>query len=175
MKNTIILSFLTLFAFVACQQAPAPDPAAEAAKKTTEIAARNIETLKKMYVAFNAHNVDGFVKNVTDDQVDHAAPPDQQKGKENLRQFLTMFFKAFPDAKFEVEQFATNGDIVMAYANWSGTHKGDFMGIPPTNKSFSVKDVDIVRFNEQGLGTEHWSVQDMCAIFNQLGVAPPAN
>ena len=44
------------------------------------------------------------------------------------------------------------------------------MGIPPTNKSFSVKDVDILRFDEQGLSAEHWAVQDMCAIFNQLGV-----
>jgi len=175
MKNRIILFLLTLFAFAACQQTPAPDPAAEAAKKAVETAARNIETLKKMYVALNAHNVDEFVKYVPDDQIDHAAPPDMQKGKENLRKVLSMLFTAFPDLKYEVENFATNGDIAMAQGNLSGTHKGDFMGIPPTNKPFSVKDVDIVRFNEQGLSAEHWAVQDMRAIFNQLGVAPPAN
>lgn len=175
MKNTIILSFLTLFAFAACQQAPAPDPAAEAAKKAAETSARNIETLKKMYAAFNTHNVEEFVKYVPDDQIDHAAPPDMQKGKENLRKVLAMLFTAFPDLKYEVENFATNGNIAMAHGTMTGTHKGDFMGIPPTNKSFSVKDVDILRFDEQGLSAEHWAVQDMCAIFNQLGVAPPAN
>ena len=90
MKNKIILPFLTLFAFAACQQAPAPDPAAEAA----ETAARNIETMKKVYVALNAHNVDELVKYVTDDQIDHAAPPDMQKGKEILRKVLAMFFTA---------------------------------------------------------------------------------
>ncbi|HRI61961.1 MAG TPA: ester cyclase [Saprospiraceae bacterium] len=174
MKIRTNLLLLTLFAFVACRQTPAPDPAAEAAKKAAETAANHIETLKKMYIAFNAHNVDEFVKYVPDDQIDHAAPPDMQKGKENLRKVFAMLFTAFPDLKYEVEHFATNGDIAMAHGTLSGTHKGDFMGIPPTNKSFSVKDVDILRFDEQGLSAEHWAVQDMCAIFNQLGVTPPA-
>jgi predicted ester cyclase len=48
------------------------------------------------------------------------------------------------------------------------------MGMKANGKSFKISDVDILKFNSDGLAPEHWAVQDYCAMFSQLGVAPPA-
>lgn len=174
MKNRIILLLLTLFAFAACQQAPAPDPAAEAAKKSAEMATRNKASVLKAYEFINSQKLDDFVKLVSEDHLDHAAMP-ETKGRDALKTSMMAFTTAFPDMKIEVKQIVAEGDYVMAWVDWSGTFKGDFMGIKANGKSFKVADVDILKFNTDGLSTEHWAVQDFCAIFNQLGVAPPAN
>lgn len=160
--------------FVACQQAPAPDPAAEACKKAAETAARNKASVIKAYEFINAQKLDDFVKLVSEDHLDHAAMP-ETKGRDALKNSMLAFTSAFPDMKIEVKQIVAEGDYVMAWVDWSGTFKGDFMGIKANGKSFKVADVDILKFNADGLSSDHWALQDFFAIFNQLGVAPPAN
>jgi len=59
----------------------------------------------------------------------------------------------------------------------TGTHKGEFMGIPATEKSAAVNLIDITRFGDDGLAHEHWGVVDQLALMQQLGVIlarPPA-
>jgi len=54
----------------------------------------------------------------------------------------------------------------------TGTHSGEFMGMPATGKSIDVHAVDIVRFGGDGLGREHWGVFDAMGMMQQLGVVP---
>lgn len=172
MRIRIFLPVLTLFAFVACQQTPAPDPAAEALKKSAETAARNKATVLKAYELINARKFDEFVQLTTEDHVDHAAIP-EAKGREVLKKSMMEFVAAFPDFKIEAREMLAEGDWVMGWVNISGTFQNDFMGMKANGKSFKISDVDILKFNADGLASEHWAVQDYCAMFSQLGVAPP--
>jgi predicted ester cyclase len=53
----------------------------------------------------------------------------------------------------------------------TGTHQGEFNGIPPTGKSFSVEMIDRVRTRD-GKAVEHWGVSDTMGMMTQLGVIP---
>lgn len=47
---------------------------------------------------------------------------------------MEMMFSAFPDLRLEVEQTLASGDFVVARVRLTGTHKGNFAGVAPTNK-----------------------------------------
>ena len=64
------------------------------------------------------------------------------------------------------------GDMVSAFTSVQGTHRGEFMGIPATNKSFTVNNADTCRFTSDGLICEHWGIVDIAAMMRQLGVGP---
>lgn len=174
MKIRIFLSLLTLLVFAACQQTPAPDPTTEAVKKAAETAARNKASLLRAYELINTRKFDEFVQLVTEDHIDHAAMP-EAKGREALKKNMMDFIAAFPDFKIESRQILAEGDWVMGWVNLSGTFQNDFMGMKANGKSFKISDVDILKFNADGLAPEHWAVQDYCAMFSQLEVAPPSN
>jgi predicted ester cyclase len=61
-------------------------------------------------------------------------------------------------------------DTVAAFSTVEGTHRGEFMGIAPTEKSFRVNNADVCRFTEEGLICEHWGVIDLSSMMRQLGV-----
>jgi hypothetical protein len=60
----------------------------------------------------------------------------------------------------------------VARARATGTHQGDFMGMPATGKRIEVQLVDIIRFGDDGLAREHWGVFDTMTMMQQLGVIP---
>ena len=59
-------------------------------------------------------------------------------------------------------------DQVWVYGTYSGTQKGDWLGIPATNKAYSFAAVDIFRIENNKL-QEHWDVLDIYGLFKQLG------
>lgn len=101
---------------------------------------------------------------------DHSlAPLGLPNGLEGVKQFTKIFLSAFPDLHFTIEDVIAEGDRVVTRSTWSGTNKGDFMGMPATNKPVKVSGVDITRW-VNGKAVEHWAVQDMMGLMHQLGV-----
>ncbi len=129
-------------------------------------------TMRRAYDLFNAHDIDAFGDLLADDFVEHEASPGLAPTKDGVKQFFTMFIGAFSDIHWDVQDILTDGDKVVGRVTISGTHDGDFMGIPPTGKSFSIQGIDIVRFDDDGLGHEHWGVTDAMGMMQQLGVVP---
>jgi predicted ester cyclase len=80
-----------------------------------------------------------------------------------------MFRTAFPDFKVMIEDEVVSGDRVATRGFFSGTHTGEFMGIPPTGRSFHCTYSDIWRL-EDGKGRENWVQMDMLGLMQQLGV-----
>ena len=66
-----------------------------------------------------------------------------------------------------IEDILAEGDRVVVRAKMSGTHQGDFMGIPATGKRIDVPFADFVRF-EGGKVVEHWGATDTGAMMEQL-------
>jgi steroid delta-isomerase-like uncharacterized protein len=130
------------------------------------------ETMRRAYDLINAGDVDGFGELLADDFIEHEETPGLEPTKVGVIAFFRMYIAAFPDLHFEAEDVLASGDKIVARARATGTHEGEFMGIPPTGKSIDVQLVDIVRFGDDGLGHEHWGVFDAMAMMQQLGVIP---
>jgi steroid delta-isomerase-like uncharacterized protein len=104
--------------------------------------------------------------------VNHGVPV-PAKGPEALRLAVGMFRAAFPDIKVTLEHVVAEGDRVATHGYFTGTHKGDFNGIPPTGKAIKVAYIDLWRL-ENGKATENWVQMDMVGLMQQLGVMPGA-
>ena len=98
-------------------------------------------------------------------------PPGIPRDREGVKQLTTIFRSAFPDFKVTIDDLVAEGDKVVIRATWSGTQKGEFMGVPPTGKSISIGVIDIIRIAE-GKYVEHWGIMDSMAMMQQLGATP---
>lgn len=99
------------------------------------------------------------------------APGGMQHGPEGFRQVVAMFRTAFPDAHVAFEAELADGDYVIHRGYFTGTHKGEFQGIPPTGKQIKVKTTDIWRV-VNGKAVENWVQMDLLGLMQQLGVVP---
>jgi predicted ester cyclase len=85
--------------------------------------------------------------------------------------FLGHLFSAFPDDRVEIEIITADGDLVSYRARESGTHKGEFLKIPATNKSATWTEIQFFRI-ANGKVVEHWVDVDIFSWFQQLGIIP---
>jgi predicted ester cyclase len=88
-------------------------------------------------------------------------------------QRLATMRSAFPDAALTVEDVVAAGDRVAFRSTLRGTHRGEFMGIPPTGRQFTIGLVDIIRI-EDGKFVEQWGGPDMLGLLQQLGATVSA-
>ena len=106
------------------------------------------------------------------DFVEHEElPPGIPSDREGVKQLTTMLRSAFPDFKATIDDIIAEGDKVVIRMTWSGTQKGEFMGIPPTGKSVTFGVIDILRI-AGGKMVEHWGQMDEMGMMQQLGVIP---
>jgi predicted ester cyclase len=82
------------------------------------------------------------------------------------------FTAAFPDQHYEFQDIIAEGDKVVIGGIYSGTHKGEFMGQPPTGKRFSIVEIDIFRIEDDKV-VEHWDAADTASMARQLGLNYP--
>jgi len=131
---------------------------------------------KNLVVRFNKEFVEGqndsvYHEIVAEGFADHSAP---QGGPNAPFLFFTKIFRpAFPDAKVVIHDLVAEGDKVVAYKSYEGTHKGEFMGIPATGKSISFKVMEIIRLQD-GKYIDHWAVADAMGLLHQLKSDPVA-
>ena len=103
--------------------------------------------------------------------VNLSAPPGVPAGSEGGRIWLSAFAEAYPDCEFTIDDMIAEGDRVVTKKTFSGTHTGDFGGIPATGKRVTLQYVDIMRVRE-GRIVEHWLSMDQLSWLQQLGVMP---
>jgi steroid delta-isomerase-like uncharacterized protein len=136
----------------------------------------NKATMRRIYdEIISGRNLEAIDALLADDFVEHEElPPGMPSGKEAPKVMGAMMRAAFPDFRATVEEMLEDGDKVIARVRFSGTHQGEFMGIPPTGNRFDVPVIDIIEFRG-GRAIAHWGVMDMGRMMQQLGVgAPPA-
>ena len=137
---------------------------------------RNKANLMRLYTeVMNDHRVDAADELITADRPDHDPnlPPEFTQGRAGFKRLFTAFIAAFPDLRFDTELMIAQDDVVASYNTMQGTHRGEFMGIPATGRSFKVQATDFCRFTDDGRISEHWGVFDMGSMMRQLGVAAP--
>jgi predicted ester cyclase len=141
-------------------------------KETKEI--RNRKIVMQSIEAFNAHDIDGVMKDSDPNTVEYGdgsmAPV---KGVDSVKAGLKMWFDAVPNVKGEDFKVVADGDWVMVYGKWTGTWKNPLMGQKATGKSYNVYDVDIFKLNTDGKILEHHNVQSPETIAYQIGLKMP--
>ena len=136
--------------------------------------AEDLEALMKRFndEVMSQGKMDLIDEIISEDLVEHApVPPGFPQGREGVKAYVTMFRDAFPDLKATTVAVVADGDEAWMQSTLTGTHKGELMGIPPTNKKFEITGFDRVKFKD-GKAVEHWAAQDDMGMMTQLGVAP---
>jgi len=93
----------------------------------------------------------------------------QLQGRESAKQTIKMFYKGFPDFHVTIDDIIAEGDKVWFRLKATGTHTGDFHGLPPTGKKMTITAVDIFRIVD-GKAVQGWTVNDYLNFYKQLGV-----
>jgi steroid delta-isomerase-like uncharacterized protein len=107
---------------------------------------------------------------VAADYYNHDAP-DPRIGSEGLKAFVAAFGSALPDAQVKIEFQVAEGDRVVSRYTWSGTHKGEWFGVPATGKRVSWTATATMRV-AGGKIQEVWLNLDQWGLMQQLGVVP---
>jgi predicted ester cyclase len=121
---------------------------------------------------FNDGRVELVEELLSEDFVEHAAPPGWPTTRDVLTQFVTGIRAAFPDFRYEILGQWQDGDMHIGWLRASGTMSGDFMGMPASGKSATWEETHIGRF-AGGKLAEHWAVIDQLGMLTQLGFIPP--
>ncbi|MEX1258952.1 MAG: ester cyclase [Gemmatimonadota bacterium] len=129
----------------------------------------NKSLVRRTYDAINRKDFDALAAVIADDVIEHDEFPGLEPSKAGVLQFFRNLQAAFSGVTMTVEDLIAEGDKVFARVTLSGTHQGEFLGIPATGRSISVPMADFFRIRD-GQMVEHWGVADSGVMMQQLGV-----
>ena len=96
--------------------------------------------------------------------------PSLTSGAENYKEHIRMCRSAFPDLKFTVEDMIAERNEVVSHWTVRGTHRGQFLGMQPTEKSATFSGTTIYRI-DKGKVVESWADWNLLSLMEQLGLA----
>jgi steroid delta-isomerase-like uncharacterized protein len=136
---------------------------------------RNKATLRRLIDAMNTNDVEIISRTIDElfepDVVVRNPLPLDVPGAQGLKRVFTMLHRAYPDLHITIEDVIAEGNKVVVRNSVTGTHRGEYMGIPPTGKTVTYNEIFIARF-VNGRVVEAWGVVDVLAQMRQLGVIP---
>jgi len=141
---------------------------------TTRPVDADLKTLAQRFTddVINAQDLGStLTEMVVEDFVEQNPLPGQGPGRAGLADVLAGMFAGFPDLHWTLHDTLTEGDRIMTLSTWTGTHRGGFMGIPPTGRRVAVEAWTIDRYRDGQL-TESRIIMDVAGLLIQLGVIP---
>ena len=135
----------------------------------------NLELMHRMYEALNTYDLEAHDKYWTEDMIWHGPPEwGDVHGRDSFKYDVQAeIYKGFPDYHaINIVELA-EGNLVAATGYYTGTHKSDWFGIPPTGKKIEGWFSDFWRVEGDRLA-ENWVMIDMLGILQQLGIDPLA-
>jgi predicted ester cyclase len=99
----------------------------------------------------------------------HGFPPNLPTNKEGLEQFIHLLWKAFPDIRITFEDIIIEGNKAACRYYLAGTHKGEFVGLQPTDRQFKVSGTTVFSFRDKKI-IERWNLVDMMSLMEQLKI-----
>ena len=90
---------------------------------------------------------------------------------EAAKQEAADFRRGFPDVVSTIEDLIAEGDKVVARWRSRATHRGEYMGIPPTGKEVEFTGISVYRI-EGGRIAESWNSEDQFGLLRQIGAVP---
>jgi len=128
--------------------------------------------IEGIFAMISSADLSGAGDLIADDHVEHT-PLGDLKGIDGFAQLVGMFQAGFSDMSVRAVDIVVDGDRAAWRVTGTGTHSGEFMGIPPTGRTVTFGGVDMGRI-AGGKAVEHWAGPDFLGLFQQLGTYPPA-
>jgi len=116
-------------------------------------------------------NIESAAEFVWEDVIEQVPLPGQRPGLDGLKDIIRAMRTGFPDIVFSIQEQVTENDKVVSRFEWTGTHKGDFLGIPATGRPVRVWGIVIDRL-EDGRIKDTRILMDTLGMMGQLGVLP---
>jgi predicted ester cyclase len=114
------------------------------------------------------HLIDEAINAGNMDVVDELFAPEMAG---HAKRVFAAFRSAFPDWREEIVELIAEGNTVVGRFRCSGTHQGEFMGVPPTGRRMEVDEVYFLRV-ENGKFVDFWGLEDNLTRMRQLGLIP---
>jgi steroid delta-isomerase-like uncharacterized protein len=122
----------------------------------------------------NRGEIDAVDQFFWENMVEQVPFPGQGPGIEGLKDVLRGLKAAFPDMHWTIEEQIAEGDKVVSRFEWTGTHSGQFLGVPATHRPVKVWGMVIDRF-ASGKIQDTRIIMDTLGLMVQLGVIPKPN
>jgi steroid delta-isomerase-like uncharacterized protein len=114
-------------------------------------------------------NADAIDEMFAEDGIAHGLKEgEEMRGPAAFKEYHRRFCGAFPDIAVDVVDILAEGDKVAARCVVRGTHAGDHLGSPATNKPIEISGISIVRIRD-GKIVEGWNTFDFMALYRQIG------
>jgi steroid delta-isomerase-like uncharacterized protein len=136
---------------------------------------RNKATCRRFCEAMNTNDAEIISKTIDElvepDALIRTPLPIAVAGARAMKEVFARLHRAYPDLHIAVEDLIAEGDKVVVRDSVTGTHSGEYMGIPPTGRSVTYDEIFIFRFLN-GRIAETWGVVDVLSQMRQLGAIP---
>ena len=132
---------------------------------------QNKATARLFQEEVNARNWEGCRSLLAPDCVSYQPGAPEPLNKDQLEGVGRLFAAAFPDLNVTVHEQVAEGDTVVTRMSFTGTHRNDFQGIPPTGKTINLEGYILDRIVD-GKIVEHRAMFDTMTMMQQLGVIP---
>ena len=120
---------------------------------------------------WNEGNMDLADEIIGQEYADKVAGDGSPIGPDGFKQAVDGIRSAFPDFNISIDDMISEDDKVALVWTFKGTHKGELMGIAPTDKRVEFDGVYLYKFREGKL-VERSGKRDMFNLMKQLGVIP---
>lgn len=113
---------------------------------------------------------------VEDDEVDrlvaeeYVGHPSGVVGTEAYKRFYRDLHSAAPDMKFTIEDQIAEGEKVTTRWTATGTHLGEYAGLPPSGRRFTFDGTSTHRVQGDKV-VECWTNMDEAGLFSQIAPA----
>ena len=128
----------------------------------------NKDIVRRYQEAYNTANYDALDAVVAVDVLTPNMIPSMPRGLEGAKLVHQKTLIGMPDYHTSIEDLIAEGDKVVARVTMTGTHTGDFYGIPPTGRRVNLTAIYIIRIAD-GKIVEHWGEEDGVTVLKQLG------
>ena len=140
-----------------------------AVEQVTSLRQRREEIIKQHADAENRHDVEATVATFHRPRYEVNGVPSD--GEQAVRELLQGLMSGFPDLHVDIGEFRHADDAVFGETLITGTHDGEWAGIPPTGRRIEVPVAGIFEFDEDRLLCEK-VYMDFAAVLTQIGVLP---
>jgi predicted ester cyclase len=142
-----------------------------AAPANAEISAKDKAAIDAFYGAFNTKDLGKLDAAVSANWDDLPLAPHQGPGREGFKPTAQYFFTAFPDLHVTNEQIVADGNMVVVRSTLSGTQRGEFSGMAPSGKPFSIMVMDMHQMQD-GKIIRTWHVENWLGMMFATGAWP---
>jgi steroid delta-isomerase-like uncharacterized protein len=115
--------------------------------------------------------IESAAEYVWEDVVEQVPLPGQGPGLDGLKDVLRSMRTGFPDIVFSIKEQITEGDKVASRFEWTGTHKGEFLGVPATGRHVRVWGIVIDRLEDARIRDTR-IIMDTLGLMTQIGALP---